>query len=138
MFHVHAWGFPWAATLAGVKQVYPGRYDPARAVLLDATFATSAERSAAAGVAAEVGVAFAGLFLDALLATCLERIASRRADASDADAGGAPANSGVPEPERMGGGGGLGKFERHNGACAGAAQERMTKAVRKAAVDAPG
>ena len=25
MFHVHAWGFPWAATLAGVKQVYPGR-----------------------------------------------------------------------------------------------------------------
>jgi len=29
MFHVHAWGFPWAATLAGVKQVYPGRYEPA-------------------------------------------------------------------------------------------------------------
>jgi fatty-acyl-CoA synthase len=29
MFHVHAWGFPWAATLAGAKQVYPGRYDPA-------------------------------------------------------------------------------------------------------------
>src|SRR6201987_1207705 len=29
MFHVHGWGFPWAATLAGVKQVYPGRYDPA-------------------------------------------------------------------------------------------------------------
>jgi fatty-acyl-CoA synthase len=29
MFHVHAWGFPWAATLAGVKQVFPGRYDPA-------------------------------------------------------------------------------------------------------------
>lgn len=28
MFHVHAWGFPWAATLAGVKQVYPGRYEP--------------------------------------------------------------------------------------------------------------
>jgi fatty-acyl-CoA synthase len=28
MFHVHAWGFPWAATLAGVKQVYPGRYRP--------------------------------------------------------------------------------------------------------------
>jgi fatty-acyl-CoA synthase len=28
MFHVHAWGFPWAASLAGVKQVYPGRYDP--------------------------------------------------------------------------------------------------------------
>lgn len=28
MFHVHAWGFPWAATAAGVKQVYPGRYEP--------------------------------------------------------------------------------------------------------------
>jgi acyl-CoA synthetase (AMP-forming)/AMP-acid ligase II len=34
MFHVHAWGFPWAATLAGVKQVYPGRYDPAMLVRL--------------------------------------------------------------------------------------------------------
>jgi len=29
MFHVHAWGYPWAATLAGVKQIYPGRYEPA-------------------------------------------------------------------------------------------------------------
>jgi fatty-acyl-CoA synthase len=28
MFHVHAWGFPWASTAAGVKQVYPGRYAP--------------------------------------------------------------------------------------------------------------
>ncbi len=28
MFHVHAWGFPYAATLAGMKQVYPGRYAP--------------------------------------------------------------------------------------------------------------
>ena len=34
MFHVHAWGFPWAATLAGVKQVYPGRYDPTMLVRL--------------------------------------------------------------------------------------------------------
>ena len=34
MFHVHAWGFPWAATVAGVKQVYPGRYDPALLVKL--------------------------------------------------------------------------------------------------------
>jgi fatty-acyl-CoA synthase len=34
MFHVHAWGFPWAATLAGVKQVYPGRYDPTLLVKL--------------------------------------------------------------------------------------------------------
>jgi fatty-acyl-CoA synthase len=28
MFHVHAWGFPYAATAAGAKQVYPGRYVP--------------------------------------------------------------------------------------------------------------
>jgi fatty-acyl-CoA synthase len=28
MFHVHAWGYPWTATVAGVKQVYPGRYAP--------------------------------------------------------------------------------------------------------------
>src|SRR5262249_33745502 len=34
MFHVHAWGFPWSATVAGVKQVYPGRYDPALLVKL--------------------------------------------------------------------------------------------------------
>jgi fatty-acyl-CoA synthase len=29
MFHAHSWGMPWTATLAGAKQVYPGRYDPA-------------------------------------------------------------------------------------------------------------
>ncbi len=28
MFHVHAWGFPYSATMAGCKQVYPGRYIP--------------------------------------------------------------------------------------------------------------
>ena len=28
MFHVHAWGFPYAATLLGIKQVYAGRYTP--------------------------------------------------------------------------------------------------------------
>jgi fatty-acyl-CoA synthase len=28
MFHVHAWGLPYAATLIGAKQVYPGRYEP--------------------------------------------------------------------------------------------------------------
>lgn len=26
MFHVHAWGIPYIATMLGVKQVYPGRY----------------------------------------------------------------------------------------------------------------
>jgi len=28
MFHVHAWGMPYVATLMGIKQVYPGRYEP--------------------------------------------------------------------------------------------------------------
>ncbi|SEF91408.1 fatty acid--CoA ligase [Marinobacterium lutimaris] len=28
MFHVHAWGIPYAATMMGVQQVYPGRYEP--------------------------------------------------------------------------------------------------------------
>ncbi len=28
MFHVHAWGIPFVATMLGVKQVYPGRYIP--------------------------------------------------------------------------------------------------------------
>ncbi len=29
MFHVHAWGIPYIATYLGVKQVYPGKYEPA-------------------------------------------------------------------------------------------------------------
>src|SRR5574337_1069213 len=28
MFHVHAWGMPYMATVLGVKQAYPGRYVP--------------------------------------------------------------------------------------------------------------
>ncbi len=28
LFHAHAWGVPYAATMMGVKQVYPGRYEP--------------------------------------------------------------------------------------------------------------
>ncbi|WP_336366171.1 fatty acid--CoA ligase [Marinobacter sp. C2H3] len=34
MFHVHAWGVPYAATMMGIKQVYPGRYDPELLVTL--------------------------------------------------------------------------------------------------------
>lgn len=34
MFHVHAWGMPYAATMLGIKQVYPGRYDPEMLVAL--------------------------------------------------------------------------------------------------------
>jgi fatty-acyl-CoA synthase len=28
MFHVHAWGIPYVSTLLGIKQVYPGKYEP--------------------------------------------------------------------------------------------------------------
>ena len=84
---------PASAYLSDVtRDVYHRLIDKARialragqSVLLDATFATAAERSAAANAAAEVGVGFTGLFLDAPLATRLARIASRRDDASDAD-----------------------------------------------------
>lgn len=34
MFHVHAWGLPYVATMLGVKQVYPGRYLPERILAL--------------------------------------------------------------------------------------------------------
>ncbi|CCP11754.1 fatty-acyl-CoA synthase [Stenotrophomonas maltophilia SKK35] len=34
MFHVHAWGLPYVATLLGIKQVYPGRYLPANLLAL--------------------------------------------------------------------------------------------------------
>lgn len=34
LFHVHAWGLPFLATMLGSKQVYPGRYDPATIVAL--------------------------------------------------------------------------------------------------------
>ena len=34
MFHVHAWGFPYAATLLGIKQVYAGRYNSANLLRL--------------------------------------------------------------------------------------------------------
>lgn len=34
MFHVHAWGFPYIATMMGVKQVYPGKYEPEMLVKL--------------------------------------------------------------------------------------------------------
>jgi len=34
MFHAHAWGVPYWATLYGLKQVYPGKYDPEQIVNL--------------------------------------------------------------------------------------------------------
>ncbi|NVK43779.1 MAG: fatty acid--CoA ligase [Oceanospirillaceae bacterium] len=37
MFHVHAWGVPYVATMLGVKQVYPGRYEADSLVRLQQT-----------------------------------------------------------------------------------------------------
>ena len=34
LFHVHAWGFPYVATMLGLKQVYPGRYEPVKLLAL--------------------------------------------------------------------------------------------------------
>ena len=34
MFHVHAWGLPYVATMLGLKQVYPGQYQPDRLLKL--------------------------------------------------------------------------------------------------------
>ena len=34
MFHVHGWGFPYAATMLGLKQIYPNRYVPNRLIEL--------------------------------------------------------------------------------------------------------
>ena len=32
MFHVHAWGLPYVATMLGLTQIYPGRYEPSSIV----------------------------------------------------------------------------------------------------------
>src|SRR6478609_898595 len=67
MFHVHAWGFPWAATLAGVKQVYPGRYHPELLVRLITTERVTFTHGVPTllqmllGAAASANVDFAGL-----------------------------------------------------------------------------
>lgn len=34
MFHVHAWGMPFVATMLGLKQVYPGKYSPSELLRL--------------------------------------------------------------------------------------------------------
>lgn len=34
LFHVHGWGFPLIATLLGLKQIYPGRYEAAKLLYL--------------------------------------------------------------------------------------------------------
>jgi aminoglycoside phosphotransferase family enzyme/predicted kinase len=57
-----------------------------QAVVLDAVHATPDERAMAEGVAADVGCAFAGIWLDADTALRVERVGHRGQDASDADA----------------------------------------------------
>ncbi len=34
LFHVHGWGFPLIATMLGMRQVYPGRYEPQKLLFL--------------------------------------------------------------------------------------------------------
>jgi aminoglycoside phosphotransferase family enzyme/predicted kinase len=53
--------------------------------ILDAVFAAPSERVQAAQSAAASGVRFRGFFLEAQLATRIERVGARRGDASDAD-----------------------------------------------------
>ena len=74
------------------REVYRRIEDKARralraghTVVLDATFACSRERRLAAAVAAEAGVAFRGLFLEAPFEARLSRVSLRRGDPSDAD-----------------------------------------------------
>jgi fatty-acyl-CoA synthase len=37
LFHVHGWGFPLIATMLGMRQVYPGRYEPVKLLHLIAS-----------------------------------------------------------------------------------------------------
>jgi predicted kinase len=73
-------------------RVYAILEDKARAalaaghsVIVDAVFAKPEERAAIEAVARDVGLRFAGLWLDAPADTLIERVDQRRGDASDAD-----------------------------------------------------
>jgi len=57
-----------------------------QSVVLDAVYVAAHERKAAASLAQDLGVAFHGLWLHADRQTLVERVRSRKADASDADA----------------------------------------------------
>jgi aminoglycoside phosphotransferase family enzyme/predicted kinase len=57
-----------------------------RTVIADAAFLDPARREAIARVAAEAGVPFAGVWLEAPMDTLIGRVAARAGDASDADA----------------------------------------------------
>jgi predicted kinase len=82
-----------AYSAAASQETYARLLDKARralragaGVLIDATHAHAAERAAASALAKEMGVPFAGLWLEAPLETRVSRIAGRSGDASDADA----------------------------------------------------
>ncbi len=75
------------------KQVYSRMLDRARrilsaghSVILDATFLDESDRAAVAVLADDVGVEMEALWLEAPIAALLERVDSRKNDASDADA----------------------------------------------------
>ena len=89
------------------REVYGRIDDKARralsaghSVVFDATFSSASDRAAAAQAASEASLAFDGLFLEAPLETRLARLASRGADASDADARVARAQRADPLRER--------------------------------------
>jgi len=56
------------------------------AVILDAAHLDAAERAAAGRIAADLGVGFCGVWLEADTATLAARAEARRGDVSDADA----------------------------------------------------
>jgi predicted kinase len=75
-------------------KVYAALAEKARRVIqaghsavVDAVFARADERDAINKVAAESGIAFSGLFLQADLGVRVARVEARAHDASDADAG---------------------------------------------------
>ena len=82
-----------AYTAEAAASVYARVLDRARralaaghAVIVDAVFARQHEREAIARLAAEAGVPFTGLWLEAPTEQLLSRVTARVADASDADA----------------------------------------------------
>ncbi len=82
-----------AYTAQASQEVYDAMLDRARtalgagrAVVLDAVYARPEERVAAENLAAELGVPFAGLWLEAPQKVQLQRVEHRRGDASDATA----------------------------------------------------
>lgn len=68
-------------------------------VIADAMYGDPAHREALAAVAHRAGVPFAGLWLEAPREIAIQRVARRRNDASDADAGVAAAQSAPPPRE---------------------------------------